>query len=148
MSPNLTDYRSTLPRVMSWCPHILRPKPLHLRLNKRLSKQSWGWWFETLSCPLWHHCNGTEFFIKCRIRLKYYLWDGCHAHNLHEGVIKFNDLSQLADTEVHVVHISHALCIISKLRVNLNWSYSQFASKSVISSPVWRWNLMEDLEKQ
>ena len=28
-----------------------------LRLNKRLSKQSWGWWFETQSCPLWHHCN-------------------------------------------------------------------------------------------
>ena len=28
-----------------------------LRLNKRLSKQSWCWWFETLSCPLWHHCN-------------------------------------------------------------------------------------------
>ena len=29
-----------------------------LRLNKRLSKQSWGWWFETLSCPLWRQCNG------------------------------------------------------------------------------------------
>ena len=29
-----------------------------LRLNKHLSKQSWGWWFETPSCPLWHHCNG------------------------------------------------------------------------------------------
>ena len=28
-----------------------------LRPNKRLSKQSWGWWFETLSCPLWCHCN-------------------------------------------------------------------------------------------
>ena len=28
-----------------------------LRLNKRLSKQSWGRWFETLSCPLWRHCN-------------------------------------------------------------------------------------------
>ena len=28
-----------------------------LRLNKRLSKQAWGWWFETLSCPLWSHCN-------------------------------------------------------------------------------------------
>ena len=28
-----------------------------LRLNKRLSKQPWGWWFETLSCPLWRHCN-------------------------------------------------------------------------------------------
>ena len=31
-----------------------------LRLNIRLSKQSWGWWFETLSCPLWRHCNGYE----------------------------------------------------------------------------------------
>ena len=29
-----------------------------LRLNKRLSKQWWCRWFETPSCPLWHHCNG------------------------------------------------------------------------------------------
>ena len=29
----------------------------HLRLNKRLSKQSLGWWFETPSHPLWRHCN-------------------------------------------------------------------------------------------
>ena len=28
----------------------------YLRLNKRLSKQSWGWWFETPSHPLWRHC--------------------------------------------------------------------------------------------
>ena len=28
-----------------------------LCLNKRLRKQSWGWWFETLSPPLWRHCN-------------------------------------------------------------------------------------------
>ena len=30
----------------------------YLRLNKRLSKQSWGWWFETPSRPLWRQCNG------------------------------------------------------------------------------------------
>ena len=30
-----------------------------LRLNKRLSKQSWGWWFETPSRSLWRHCNGN-----------------------------------------------------------------------------------------
>ena len=30
---------------------------LDLRLNKRLSKQSRGWWFERLSRPLWRHCN-------------------------------------------------------------------------------------------
>ena len=28
-----------------------------LRQNKPLSKQSSGWWFETLSHPLWRHCN-------------------------------------------------------------------------------------------
>ena len=26
-------------------------------LNKRLCKQPWGWWFETLLCPLWRHSN-------------------------------------------------------------------------------------------
>ena len=35
----------------------------HLRLNKRLSKQSWGWWFETPSRPLWRHCNAYSIFI-------------------------------------------------------------------------------------
>ena len=28
-----------------------------LSLNKRLSKQPWGWWFETASRSLWRHCN-------------------------------------------------------------------------------------------
>ena len=28
-----------------------------LCLNKRLTKQSWGWWFETQSGSLWRHCN-------------------------------------------------------------------------------------------
>ena len=30
-----------------------------LRLNKRLSKHSWGWWFETLPRPLWRHSNAS-----------------------------------------------------------------------------------------
>ena len=29
----------------------------YLCLNKRLSKQWYGWWFETPSRPLWRHCN-------------------------------------------------------------------------------------------
>ena len=33
-----------------------------LCLNKRLSKQSWGWWFETPSRPLWRHCNDPHSF--------------------------------------------------------------------------------------
>ena len=36
-----------------------------LHLNKGLSKQWWGWWFETPSCPLWRHCNDTERLVHC-----------------------------------------------------------------------------------
>ena len=31
-----------------------------LHLNKRLSKQSWGWWFETPMCSSWRNCNVTN----------------------------------------------------------------------------------------
>ena len=34
-----------------------------LRPNKRLSKQSWDWCFETLSLPLWRHRNGQGVFL-------------------------------------------------------------------------------------
>ena len=30
--------------------------------KKRLSKQSWGWWFETPSRSLWRHCNGYPWW--------------------------------------------------------------------------------------
>ena len=40
------------------------------RPNKRLSKQPWGWWFETPSWSLWRQCNGLNmFFILQPIRL-------------------------------------------------------------------------------
>ena len=35
-----------------------------LCLNKRLSKQSWAWWFETPTPSLWRHCNETTWDIK------------------------------------------------------------------------------------
>ena len=35
-----------------------------LRLNKRLSKQPWGWWFETPSWSLWRHRNDW-WPVKC-----------------------------------------------------------------------------------
>ena len=31
-----------------------------LRLSKRLGKQSWDWWLETPSRPLWRHSNATD----------------------------------------------------------------------------------------
>ena len=35
----------------------------NLCLDKRLSKQSWGWWFEMLPRPLWCHRNDQRSFV-------------------------------------------------------------------------------------
>ena len=44
-----------------------------LCLNERLRKQSWGWWFETLLCPVWRHCNDQD---KCAYTRPYNCcWD-------------------------------------------------------------------------
>ena len=61
-----------------------------LRMNKRLSKQSWGWWFETPSWSLWRHCNvlpclqlpwgrfqlslSGQCYIKCKWILYFFEW--------------------------------------------------------------------------
>ena len=43
----------------------------HLLLNKRLSKQSRGWWFETPSRPLWPHCNDRGDFYPSQAQLRF-----------------------------------------------------------------------------
>ena len=47
-----------------------------LHLNKRLSKQSWGWWFEMLLCPLWRHCNdiNSDIGLKCGGGMQSTIW--------------------------------------------------------------------------
>ena len=35
-----------------------------LSRNKRMSKQSWSWWFETPWHPSWRHCNGLHSCYK------------------------------------------------------------------------------------
>ena len=46
-----------------------------LHLNNRLSKHSWGWWFETLSRSLWRHCNVSV----CTVYPKKYAYGFCFA---------------------------------------------------------------------
>ena len=51
-----------------------------LRLNKRLSKQSWGWWFETPSRSLWCYCNDqatNNSFKLMLLMISYAKWRPC-----------------------------------------------------------------------
>ena len=50
-----------------------------VRLNKRLSIQSWGGWFETPSRSLWHHCNAYP--NECRSLVC--IGQICYHPNLH-----------------------------------------------------------------
>ena len=45
-----------------------------LRPNKWLSKQWWGWWFETSSCPLWRHRNGVGLVCYIYTYILKYIW--------------------------------------------------------------------------
>ena len=44
-----------------------------LSLNKRLNKQWWCWWFETLSRSLWRHCNGSSGHV-CKLLVVFYVY--------------------------------------------------------------------------
>ena len=35
--------------------------------KKRLNEQSWSWWFETLSRPLWRQCNVEQSYIQITV---------------------------------------------------------------------------------
>ena len=52
-----------------------------LRLNNRLSKQSWGWWLETPSRPLWRHRSDITWIPKG------YLWIQVNHNLLHSRVL-------------------------------------------------------------
>ena len=58
----------------------------YLRLNKRLSKQSRGWWIEMLSRPLWRHRNvQTGFFCSEHYSMLHTCINGeglLYTHNL------------------------------------------------------------------
>ena len=62
-----------------------------LRLNKRLSKQSWGWWFEMLSCPLWRHCNVKGIILTIYTKLvagiPHYFFNGIPSHYTFPAMI-------------------------------------------------------------
>ena len=78
-----------------------------LRLNKRFSKQSQGWWFETVSCPLWRHCNDVMVIKGPQYRQPWY-W---------QAVLQYSDFNILRVTFVDMVFCMMTLWIGNAFRV-------------------------------
>ena len=79
-----------------------------LRLNKRLSKQSWGWWFETSSRSLWRHCHvmghalGTALWLPVRMTSQYgNLYLSCFYVNLDKLLNKQSSVGALRHHDSH-----------------------------------------------
>ena len=61
-----------------------------LRLNKRLSKHSWVWWFETPSCSLWRHCSKVLHLYKsCLLKL----WETWSWNSSEHDLYKWSTFS-------------------------------------------------------
>ena len=93
-----------------------------LRLNKRLSKQWWGWWLETLSRPLWRHrsdadysCGRVWLILHVSVHIFVYVshcygvgGGSCHAH---ESAIPTNDsLLDLMPIALHLALSGSITC--------------------------------------
>ena len=83
-----------------------------LRLNKRLSKQSWGWWFETPSGSLWRHCNEGSYLTLPGPAED--LASSCYAicnHNLDYDVILIvNDFQYSCAAQKTFIQNDRSLC--------------------------------------
>ena len=66
-----------------------------LHPDKRLSKQSWGWWFETPSHSLWRHRNALDNSLKHNELTKVLvdvMINKCCSVRFDKGVHEFNSL--------------------------------------------------------
>ena len=84
-----------------------------LRLNKQFNKQSWGWWFESLSRSLWRHCNGCVvylYILKDIIRESLTIrvsWHGLTRQRYHGGCRWHSNLNASATI---LERVSSRLC--------------------------------------
>ena len=122
-----------------------------LRLNKRLSKQSWSWWFETLACPLWRQCNvmhEKSVEVICAVIGSQMLSD--EQQLCWEFIGKLcQALSQLIVNRVLTVHILSCLVLVDYLQAT-PWCITQMGeclirasqARQVLMSRAQPWRLV------
>ena len=72
-----------------------------LCLNKRLSNQSWGWWFGTPLCPLWRRYIGQKWVFTVTHTLFYLL----HVPGLNVSTTVTRDYTTYFNTSTSYINI-------------------------------------------
>ena len=92
-----------------------------LHLNKRVSKQSWDWRFETPSLPLWRHCNERKHFQSCHqaSQRKSKIWTTYFTRN-HRNIDSGTHPMSIDTTIQDQVHAGYNLqnCMMGKIWCN------------------------------
>ena len=92
-----------------------------LRLNKRLSKQPWGWWFETPPRSSWRHCNAKLLLISYKLiwqsmnSLIPFIWTLYSNSNMQWA---FYSVSYTIVAEI-ILHLFHVVQIVLFMHVSL-----------------------------
>ena len=77
-----------------------------LGLNERLSKQSWGWWFETPSGPLWRHSN-----VRGNTYTHPHPHPHTHAHTHYKTILKSARYSLWRETNEILTINTRNMCL-------------------------------------
>ena len=98
---------------------------LNLRPNERVSKQWWGWWFETSFRPLWCHCNVVPIgIVFCFVHFRLSLWCPMKLNIIHvTGKILLEHLTLNFDISYRI----------------LNWWYVIFRPQGDEICDTYRW---------
>ena len=98
-----------------------------LRLNERLSKQSWGWWFETPSHTLWRHCD---------------------VYHIADNSLSSSDVLMcrwscwtLVQLLAWCRHLTQSWLIVDMIIRNTSWHI--FYSRNFWVCVVWYWNVLD-----
>ena len=82
-----------------------------LRLNKRVSKQPWGWWFETPSWSLLRQCNGTLLAVVWLFsRFRFMIYAFIHNHHHFGTSLRTNYIIQWNIFRLVCPLWGHCLC--------------------------------------
>ena len=108
-----------------------------LRLNTRLSKESWGWLFETLSRPLWHNCNVVTVsldHIRTKRCLPYFDWRfKCQAIMvIYDIVITIFEPWNGGECVLGCIDLGHIYCLIYVLTIKGISSFSRSTKMLVV----------------
>ena len=85
-------------------------------LNKRLSKRSWGWWFQTPSRSLWRHCNvksvsiTSPHYVVCDVSMRSIITEFPQVHINYVWHIVPPQYSeyQYCSADGHMIHLINA----------------------------------------